>query len=210
MSLAGMLILGWCSSSSDVSILDCVWQSDSTACVVDNVNNIKDEFTKNCIQNNIMSKTWMVQAIEWGKDLLASDIKDIDNVARSCIGYKAENNGNVSSTNIPVFNSFLTSMAGSFAGMYLYNSFLWGSRYNYNSPIDSNTYNNYRRQCSNNTNGNCSSSSRWGWYVARPFVWGANSIWTSYAKSSVSSSKGTLWGSARSWSSVSSHGSSLG
>jgi len=53
----------------------------------------------------------MVQAIESGNDLLASDIKDIDNVARSCIGYKAENNGNVNTSNTPVFNGFLSSMA---------------------------------------------------------------------------------------------------
>lgn len=205
MSLLAILILGWCSSTTpDVSILDCASSANTTECVVGVVDMIKDEFVKNCVQNNVLSKTWLALTIESWALLSPGEVKDIDNLAKECISYSVANPW-ASPTSTPMFNSFLMWAGGAFLWTYLASSFLGGGRYNYNAPIDNRTRSAYMQDYRKEEE----KRRKWWSYVpVRTFNW-VRSIGSSYS-SRWSVSKWSLWGSAKSWSSVSAWWSTAG
>lgn len=207
LGLLTLLVLGWCSSNKDVSVTDCLVSDDRVWCVVDSIDSIQDTFTKDCVQNNVMANTGMVSAISTGT-FSNGQIKDIDGLVRECIWFKTANPTTYNQGGTPMFNTFLASAWGMFLGSYLANSFLGGWRYNYNAPIttqqSSAYYSNYNREEEEKKRTGRASSS-----VTR-FAGNTRSVSNAYSSSSrVSASKGTLGGSARSWSSLSSSHSSL-
>lgn len=196
------LLLGWCSEAQkNVSILDCVWSATPNECVIWWVEWIKDEFVRNCVTNNVLSKTGLNEKLAtW--TLQAIDIKDIDAVAKECVGYKASN-PTASASTPPLFNTFLTTAAWSFAWAAIANAVFGWWRMNYNNmPISTSTYNLYREE----------EKRRWGWSYIRPWVFSSStrSLSNTYRSATATSTKWTLWWSSRSWSSTSSSSSSLG
>jgi hypothetical protein len=192
-ALVVTLILGWCSTSKDVSVKDCLGDADRVWCVVNSIESISDSFTRDCVQNNVMGNTGMVSAMTTGS-FTNGQIADIDGLVRECIGFKTANPTTYNQGWTPMFNTFLASAGGMFLGSYLANSFLWVGRYNYNAPISTQQssayYSNYNRQEEEKRRR------------------GSSAPVTRFAGStrSVSTSKWTLGGSAKSWSSVSSMG----
>lgn len=207
--LLTVFILGWCSSTpKDTSVLDCNAkpEAERAQCVVDTIKWISNKFIRNCVENNILSNTGVSASIS-AANVSTGQVKDIDTLARECVSYTIANPWYTSMTTTPVFSPFMNSVAWSFVGSYLANSFFGMSRYNYNYAVPMSVQNNYYRDYRKDEERR---RAGWTYTPVRMFAWSSRSISSVYSSAKSSTSvKWSLGGSAKSWSSTSSHSSSL-
>jgi hypothetical protein len=120
------LVFIWLSSSTTTTakstITACTNESDTdkAKCVEDTIAQIQNTWLKSCILHNIDNKKQLANTMKgtaWSS-LSNADIVDIDGVVKECMLY-ADSTPNHVSVWYPVFQSFVSSMAGSFVGNYL-------------------------------------------------------------------------------------------